>query len=96
MKSIILKREKTRKMQKLKNKELINYLKHFIKKMKEFYKLECVILFGSQARGDFKPYSDIDLIIVGDFKEKFIERGKYFYEEHSYIIGMDAFCYTSQ
>jgi len=96
MKLIILKKVKTRKMKILKNKELIIYLKQFIKKMEEYYTLECVILFGSQARGDFKPYSDIDLIIVGDFKEKFIERGKYFHEKHNYIIGLDAFCYTHE
>lgn len=83
-------------MKNLKNKELINYLKHFIKKMEEFYTLECVILFGSQARSDFKPYSDIDLIIVGDFKEKFIDRGKFFHEKHNYIVGLDAFCYNPQ
>ena len=83
-------------MQNLRNKELINYLKQFVKKMEEYYTLECVILFGSQARGDFKPYSDIDLIIVGDFKEKFIDRGKYFYEKHNYIVGLDAFCYNPQ
>lgn len=83
-------------MQNLKNEELINYLKQFAKKMEEFYTLECVILFGSQARGDFKPYSDIDLIIVGDFKEKFIDRGKFFYEKHNYKVGLDAFCYKPQ
>lgn len=80
----------------LKNKELIHYLKQFIKKMEEFYTLKCVILFGSQATGDFTPYSDIDLIIVGEFKEKFIERGKYFYEKHDYKVGLDAFCYNPQ
>jgi len=33
-----------------------------------------VYLFGSFAKGEVHEASDIDLIIVGDFKEKFFER----------------------
>jgi len=32
--------------------------------------IERIILFGSVARGDFNEGSDVDLLIVGDFKEK--------------------------
>ncbi len=33
-----------------------------------------VYLFGSFAKGEVHEASDIDLIIAGDFKEKFFER----------------------
>ena len=36
--------------------------------------MERVYLFGSFARGDIHEGSDIDLIIVGDFSERFHER----------------------
>jgi UTP:GlnB (protein PII) uridylyltransferase len=36
--------------------------------------VEFVYLFGSFARGDIHEGSDIDLIIIGDFSERFHER----------------------
>ncbi len=33
-----------------------------------------VILFGSRARGDWGPWSDYDLLIIGEFKEKYLDR----------------------
>ena len=38
------------------------------------YKPEKIILFGSMARGDADEYSDIDLIIVKQTAERFIQR----------------------
>lgn len=78
------------------NKKIMEYLSEFIKEIEHYYPLNCVILFGSQARGDFKPYSDIDLIFVGEFKEKFTKRGDIIYEKHNWKWGLDAFCYTPQ
>jgi len=53
-------------------------------------------LFGSRVREDFLPHSDIDLIFIGDFKEKFINRSSIIYEKHNRKLGLDAFCYTPQ
>jgi len=86
---------KRRKL-KTKNKEIIEYLKDFTEIIEKFYNLNCVILFGSQARGDFMPHSDIDLIFVGDFKDKFTKRGDIIYEKYNWKYGLDAFCYTTQ
>jgi len=33
-----------------------------------------IYLFGSYARGDYHEGSDVDLAIVGDFRERFIDR----------------------
>lgn len=83
-------------MQEDKNNKLILKLKEFIKIIKNKYQLKCVILFGSRARGDYSPYSDIDLIIIGQFTEKFINRGFEFYENLEIEKAKDVFCYTPE
>jgi predicted nucleotidyltransferase len=78
------------------NKEIVSYLKEFIKELEQYHSLKCVILFGSRARKDFLPYSDIDLIFIGNFKEKFVKRSKLIYEKYDFHLGLDAFCYIPE
>jgi len=52
------------------DKEFIN----FFKKLKERYNVKHIYLYGSYARNEFNEGSDIDLLIVGDFIEKFNDR----------------------
>ncbi|MFX0033988.1 MAG: nucleotidyltransferase domain-containing protein [Candidatus Hodarchaeota archaeon] len=49
-------------------------LKAFVKDLKEKFPIKTIYLYGSFARGDIHEGSDIDLLIIGDFKERFIER----------------------
>lgn len=37
---------------------------------------DLIILFGSFARGDFNEGSDVDLLVVANFKEEFLDRIK--------------------
>jgi len=46
----------------------------FVSKIKKRFPIKEVYLFGSFARGEIHEASDIDLIIVGEFKEKLFER----------------------
>jgi len=46
----------------------------YIEKVKTVYRIEGVILFGSRARGNFTPWSDIDILIIGDFEDPYLER----------------------
>ncbi len=55
-------------------KSIKKRLNSFIKDITTFYQIDKIILFGSFARGDYHENSDIDLIIVGNFKEKFFDR----------------------
>ncbi|VUT26411.1 MAG: Nucleotidyltransferase domain protein [Candidatus Methanolliviera sp. GoM_oil] len=53
--------------------EILEEVKNFAGELKE--KFGCkVYLYGSFARGEIHEGSDIDLMIVGDFKERFFER----------------------
>jgi predicted nucleotidyltransferase len=78
------------------NEEIIKSIRNLIDNVNRKIELECVILFGSQARNEAMPHSDIDLIFIGDFKKKFIKRSKIIYDNFNFEIGkgLDAFCYT--
>ena len=69
-------------------------LNQFISKIKKVVKIKCVILFGSRARGDYDPYSDVDLILIGDFKEKFLDRTFNLLILNESRFNFEIFCYT--
>ena len=47
----------------------IEIAKHFAKTMKSD-KIKLMILFGSVARGDYRPDSDIDILVVSDYHKE--------------------------
>jgi len=49
-------------------------LKSFIHAINSLFDITKIILFGSFARGDFHENSDVDLVIVGKFKNRFFDR----------------------
>lgn len=56
------------------SEEILEEIKEFIDNLKETLPVKEVYLYGSFAKGEIHEGSDIDLIIVGDFKEPFFER----------------------
>ncbi|NIA12004.1 MAG: nucleotidyltransferase domain-containing protein [Nitrospiraceae bacterium] len=56
-----------------KREEILEEVERFSDDLGERFNCE-VYLYGSFARGDVHEGSDIDLIIVGDFKERFFDR----------------------
>jgi predicted nucleotidyltransferase len=69
-------------------------LKELAKLLRGRYKVSKIIVFGSYVRGDLNEGSDIDLVIVGDFKENFHKR-------IAEIIGLidlpiEPLCYTEE
>lgn len=60
--------------------------------------LEKVILFGSRARGDARPDSDVDLILVSPaFEGKSVsERAAGLYRAWDVDIPVDFLCYTPE
>ena len=55
-------------------REMNRRLRRIGKKIKQEYRAERVILFGSYARGDATEDSDVDLLVVARTKERFFER----------------------
>ena len=56
-----------------KSEKIFDEVKKFANELKEKFNCE-VYLYGSFAKGKVHEGSDIDLIIVGDFKERFFDR----------------------
>jgi len=54
----------------MRNNQNIEILNNFVNKLKQSYKPDLIILFGSMARGDFGRDSDIDLLIVKNTRKR--------------------------
>lgn len=70
-------------------------LAHIISTLKE-YKPERIILFGSHARGEADEYSDLDIVVIKETEERFLDRLKTIYELVRPTFAMDVLVYTPQ
>lgn len=55
-----------------------------------------VVLFGSLARDEVGPWSDIDLILVKDTDKRFLDRLDEFYRAVAPRVAVDALVYTPE
>lgn len=56
------------------SKELFNEIKAFAGKLKKTFSVKAIYLYGSFASGEIHEGSDIDLLVIGDFSDRFFER----------------------
>lgn len=78
-------------------KQLVNKLKEFKNKIEKKYDVEMIILFGSRATNKYNKDSDVDLIIIGKFKEKNnLKRAPQLYLEWHLDLPVDFLCYTPE
>lgn len=49
-------------------------IRRMVERLREDYAPQKVILFGSRARGTARPDSDIDLLVIKETSERFIDR----------------------
>lgn len=68
-------------------------LNSFLEELKVDPKVHSIILFGSQARGDARPESDIDLIVVCDETKRGVEERNGQMFELVYVSESDAVQY---
>lgn len=54
------------RLEALSQTQLAELLDEIVRRIREVSDPERVILFGSYARGDTRPYSDIDLLVIKD------------------------------
>lgn len=74
--------------------ELHEELKRWIEVLKNEYNPEKVILFGSFVNGKVRRWSDIDLVIIKETKEPFLDRIKEVILLLRPKVGMDVLVYT--
>lgn len=55
-------------------------LREAVRRITSRYRVEAIVLFGSRARGNHRPWSDYDLLVVADFEEKYLDRFLRIYE----------------
>ncbi len=55
-----------------------------------------IILFGSFARGDFNEGSDIDLIVIADWKRDFLDRIKFLLDMNEFGLPLEPVGYTQE
>lgn len=78
------------------NRKANKIVKRFINLIIKKFNLKKIIIFGSFARGDYHKGSDLDLIIVGEFKERFIDRIGKIIELNKSDLEIDAMVYTEE
>ena len=61
-------------MTRLRSPSFRKELEHYCDRLKDIYGNLTIILSGSTAVGEDMPWSDVDLIVIADFKKPFIER----------------------
>ena len=76
--------------------QLARRLQRFVRKVRKRLPVEQVILHGSAARGDLTESSDIDLVLIGDFRERWLDRLRRVGELVPEYLPADVFCYTRQ
>ncbi len=70
-------------------------IKKIVRALKQ-YDPERVILFGSAARGDADAHSDIDLVVIKDTPERFLDRIGQVYDAVKPDYALDALVYTPE
>ena len=78
------------------NRKYNKIVKKFINLIVKKFKTRKIIIFGSFARGDYHKGSDLDLIIVGEFKERFIDRIGKILELNDSDLEIDVMVYTEE
>ena len=78
------------------NRKSNKIVKKFINWIIKKFNLKKIIIFGSFARGDYHKGSDLDLIIVGEFKERFIDRIGKIIELNDSDLEIDVMVYTEE
>lgn len=75
--------------------KLHNLFDDMIKEVEKRVNLHAFIIFGSRARGNYLHYSDYDIVIIADFKQKYLGRTEWIVQTAP-LVPIDVFCYTPE
>lgn len=79
------------------SEEIFEKIERYTQRVVEQLKPQAVILFGSFARRDINEGSDVDLVVIADFKEPFLERIKLLLDLNDEIgLPLEPISYTPE
>ena len=76
------------------SREVFEKIGLYVNKLVEELNPYLIILFGSFARGDINEGSDVDILVVADFKEPFLDRIKKLLDLNEFKIPIEPIGYT--
>ncbi len=76
--------------------EVFEKIKAYVRRVVEDLNPHMVILFGSFATGDINEGSDIDILVVADFREDLLERIKTLMGLNTFGIPIEPIGYTPE
>jgi predicted nucleotidyltransferase len=71
-------------------------LTRYVKQLQEVYHPERILLFGSLASGRVGEWSDIDLVIIKESRQKFLDRIREVMHLLQPRVGVDILVYTPE
>ncbi|MEW6241982.1 MAG: nucleotidyltransferase domain-containing protein [Chloroflexota bacterium] len=69
-------------------------IRELARQIAEKFKPQKIILFGSYARGNPKPESDVDLLVVMGTQLKEVQQAIQICQQIDYMFGLDLIVYT--
>ena len=78
------------------SEEIFDGIEEYKEKVVKVLNPKKIILFGSFARGDFNEGSDIDLIVICDWKESFLDRIKVLLDINNFCLPIEPIGYTEK
>ena len=69
---------------------------HVVQQIVEKFKPQKIILFGSYARGNPRPESDVDMLVVMDTPIKDVQQAIQICQQIEYRFGLDLIVHTSK
>ena len=73
---------------------LLAELNRYVDLLRDFYNPQSIILFGSMVSGTTHEWSDLDLVIVKETTQRFLDRTKEVIQLLQPRVGIDILVYT--
>ncbi|MEM2896513.1 MAG: nucleotidyltransferase domain-containing protein [Candidatus Bathyarchaeia archaeon] len=78
------------------SEEIFRKIESYVKEVVKELNPRLIILFGSFAKREINEGSDIDILVVADFKEDFLDRIKVLMDLNKFGIPIEPIGYTQE
>ncbi|HSM69933.1 MAG TPA: nucleotidyltransferase domain-containing protein, partial [Anaerolineales bacterium] len=69
-------------------------IQSLVRQIEEKFNPQKIILFGSYARGNPRPESDVDLLVIMETELREVEQSIAICQQIDYLFGLDLIVYT--